>query len=153
VTVRNGNVQRGAGICINLLGDRARVEDVRVRDCAESGVVLGEAASIDGVTAASTGGVGLAIGGFGQIRNSTSYENADFGIAVSTGSLVESSVVTRNIGGGLRPWSGGSSNQPIGYRACLIQANGEVEEQIRESDQIFFRSLGNNLCGSDATCP
>lgn len=153
VTVRNGNLQNGAGHCINLQGDRARVEDVRVRDCVEIGVVLGSEASIDGVTASGNGDLGLAIGGFGHIRNSTSHGNGDFGIGVSTGSLVESSVISRNLGGGLRPWSGGAETEPIGYRGCVIESNGETEAQIRASDQLYFRSLGSNLCGSDAICP
>jgi hypothetical protein len=152
VTVRNGNVYKGAGSCIRLEGPRTRVEHVRATECGVAGVIVGKQSVVDHVITQDTGSSGVVMRERGHLLNSTVADSGSFGVIADLGSLVESTAISGSEGRALSHFSG-SSLQPAAYRGCVLQDNGGEEVQIADDDQVFFRSLGSNACGSDGTCP
>ena len=160
VVVRNGTVRR-MRVGILLEGGSIRVENVNVRRCSASGIVLNASAAVvsgssvtlnrgEGIdtsldsrvfrnTSTGNNGVGINVGQFSLVRENTVTANGGFGIAAPAGALVIGNTVADNNGVGL------SLVDDPGFVNNVLSGNGEP--QVNGGVQ-----LGTNLCDG-APCP
>jgi len=148
IAVLNGTV-RGMGSIGLELGDRARIERVRIESNGDSGIVVSDFALIVG-NSVGLNWNGVLSGGFGNIfKGNTIYQNHGDGIrALHKNLLLLGNSVSWNGGHGIHVVALGGSEPALNGSAGLAH-NSLVGNGLGPGGGI---NLGGNVCGN-ALCP
>ncbi len=154
VTVRNGIVTGVGNHCV-ALGSRARVESVRAVGCGQAGIIVGSSSLVADSIVTDNGSTGVYLSTGSLLRDSTVSNNGGNGVLLfNEASLIVNTVIRSNQGAILASSSGG--RRASGYRECILADNdpnnAEVQPILSEAGGQIL-NLGNNVCGSDTTCP
>lgn len=147
VRVHGGLVTGAGGTCVRITG-RGDVRDLQVVGC-ERGISVGPDSRVADVTVADSAGVGITLGRASVLRDSVVTGSGESAVRVSFNALVLDTVIRGNEGAfsasGVGVFTAG------GYRGCVITENDGVNEV--QPINGLMRSLGQNVCGSDSSCP
>ncbi|RIL04648.1 MAG: hypothetical protein DCC71_13305 [Proteobacteria bacterium] len=107
-TVRNGTIRKMRVAGIDLSGETARVEDVRVEDNCGAGVQVGSGALVARVTALRNGAAGIDCYAWCRLADASAWSNGASagGLQVDLFSVVSESVAADNAATGLRGYEG-----------------------------------------------
>lgn len=182
ISVGNGSVT-GMGLGINLSGDQSVVKDMRVRWNRLDGIIVGASAQINhnsvyqngrngivaGVGAIIIGNIaflngglnGIAAGFNSIISDNSSYSNVARGFFAGRGSTVRGNAAYDNGTDGFVTQAGclvqgNSARGNTGLGMSLFTASGYRENVITDNDGGTVSNgidLGNNVCGTNTTCP
>jgi hypothetical protein len=154
VTVRNGTVTGTGSHCV-ILGSRSRVESLHAVGCGQTGIIVGSSSQVVDTNASDNGDTGIYLSTGSLLRDSVVSSNGGYGLLlVNEGSLVVNTVIRANDGAILASGSGGI--RASGYRECILADNdpngAEVQPIVSQAaGQVL--NLGNNVCGTDTSCP
>lgn len=154
VTVRNGIVSGVGNHCV-ALSDRSRVDSVHAVGCGQGGILVGGSSLVVDSVVSDNGSTGVYLSTGSLLRDSTVSNNGGSGVLLfNEASLVLNTVIRGNQGAFRASGSGG--RRASGYRACILADNdpnnAEVQPIVSEAGGQIL-NLGNNVCGSDTTCP
>lgn len=142
VTVRNGTVRGMGASGIELLHD-SRVVEVYVRSNGSAGINTGDSSEVRRCMALLNGDDGIRTS-VGMIIGNHARINAGDGIEAASGSTVLDNVATQNGAFGLNLGS------TAGYGGNVLTFNngGNLSPQVSGGLE-----LGDNVCGTNTTCP
>ena len=172
----NGTVRGSSGDGVELRGDQARVEGVRVWSCRGNGIAVGPRGQVSSSITAQNGAAGVTLGLAATAWDSVSFANGNVGFALGVGARVHGSIAHFNGSfGGIN----GSMSPPDPDSAGLILGNVSYNNEGfgisvvvgvfldplptgYGQNAIFSNTLGTvqggveigtNVCNGNTTCP
>lgn len=150
VAVLNGSVQGFGSRCIELLGDRARVEHVRVAHCGFDGIKTGDGALIRGTSVKLVIQVGLWLEEHGRIESSAVELSRSSGIFAGAGSVVIGTLSNANGGFGFNCRDTTLVNDvAVGNEVGGVVANDHtsvIGSMILNNGQVGITCQGTGVC-------
>ena len=150
VTVRNGSVRGFGQRCVELLGERAQIENVRVAECGFDAVKTGASANVRNVSATLGHQVGIWVGDRSRVEGCSVTVNRSSGVLLSVGSLAMGTVSSGNGGFAFNGINATYlNNTMIGNEAGGIVANDRatvIGNTILDNGQSGLSCQGSGVC-------